>query len=196
MSRSGRGSLMLLSGSATPRYRPRMSNGLSRPIASSVSSSGNSSTRITTGPRCCLSRRGMVSRARCASSSRSPSDGGRCSVMLSIPPNMEVAMVERLVGAARQAALHEIHGWVEVEDRDAIRKSYHFGDFSEAWGFMSRMALLAEKMDHHPELFNVYNRVEVILSTHDAGGLSERDIRLAHAIDEIAPERNKRPSLP
>ena len=79
-------------------------------------------------------------------------------------------MVERLVGAARHAALREIHGWVEVEDRDAIRKSYHFGNFSEAWGFMSRMALLAEKMDHHPELFNVYNRVEVILSTHDAGG--------------------------
>src|SRR6516162_8233745 len=67
------------------------------------------------------------------------------------PPNMEVAMVERLVGAARQAALREIHGWVEVEDRDAIRKSYHFGNFSEAWGFMSRMALLAEKMDHHRE---------------------------------------------
>jgi 4a-hydroxytetrahydrobiopterin dehydratase len=106
---------------------------------------------------------------------------------------MEVVMVEKLVGAARHSALREIHGWVEVEDRDAIRKSYHFGNFSEAWGFMSRMALLAEKMDHHPELFNVYNRVEVILSTHEAGGLSERDIRLAHAIDEIAPERDRRP---
>ena len=80
-------------------------------------------------------------------------------------------MVERLVGAARQTALHGLHGWAEVEDRDAIRKSYHFENFSEAWGFMSRMALLAEKMDHHPELFNVYNRVEVILSTHDADGL-------------------------
>jgi 4a-hydroxytetrahydrobiopterin dehydratase len=109
---------------------------------------------------------------------------------------MEVAMVEKLVGAARHAALREIHGWAEVEDRDAIRKSYHFGDFSEAWGFMSRMALLAEKMDHHPELFNVYNRVEVILSTHEADGLSERDIRLAHAIDEIAPERDRRAPLP
>ena len=105
-------------------------------------------------------------------------------------------MAEKLVGTARQAALHEIHGWAEVEDRDAIRKSYHFGDFSEAWGFMSRIALLAEKMDHHPELFNVYNRVEVILSTHDAGGLSERDIRLAQRIDEIAPERDRRPPLP
>ena len=105
-------------------------------------------------------------------------------------------MVERLVGAARQTALHEIHGWTEVQDRDAIRKSYHFGDFSEAWGFISRVALLAEKMDHHPELFNVYNRVEIILSTHEAGGLSERDIRLAHAIDEVAPERGRRPPLP
>ena len=105
-------------------------------------------------------------------------------------------MVERLVGAPRQTALREIHGWTEVEDRDAIRKSYHFGDFSEAWGFMSRIALLAEKMDHHPELCNVYNRVEIILSTHDAGGLSERDIRLAHAIDEVAPERDRRPHLP
>jgi len=105
-------------------------------------------------------------------------------------------MVERLVGAARQTALREIHGWTEIQDRDAIRKSYHFGDFSEAWGFISRIALLAEKMDHHPELFNVYNRVEIILSTHEAGGLSERDIRLAHAIDEVAPERDRRPPLP
>jgi 4a-hydroxytetrahydrobiopterin dehydratase len=105
-------------------------------------------------------------------------------------------MVERLVGAARHTALQEIHDWTEVQDRDAIRKSYHFGDFSEAWGFMSRIALLAEKMDHHPELFNVYNRVEIILSTHEADGLSERDIRLAHAIDEVAPERDRRPPLP
>ena len=104
-------------------------------------------------------------------------------------------MVERLVGAARQTALHELHGWVEVADRDASRKSYHVENFSEAWGFMSRVALLAEKMDHHPELFNVYNRVEVILSTHEVAGLSERDIRLAHAIDEVAPERDRRPSL-
>src|ERR1700736_4861336 len=80
---------------------------------------------------------------------------------------MEGGMVERLVGAARQTALHELHGWVEVEDRDAIRKTYHFENFSEAWGFMSRMALIAEKMDHHPELFNVYNRVEVIIPPHE-----------------------------
>jgi 4a-hydroxytetrahydrobiopterin dehydratase len=105
-------------------------------------------------------------------------------------------MVERLVGAARHAAIHELHGWAEVADRDAIRKSYHFGDFSEAWGFIARIALVAEKMDHHPELFNVYNRVEIVLSTHDAGGLSERDIRLAKAIDALAPERDRRPPLP
>jgi 4a-hydroxytetrahydrobiopterin dehydratase len=105
-------------------------------------------------------------------------------------------MVERLVGAPRQTALRELHGWIEAEDRDAIRKSYHFSTFSEAWGFLSRIALAAEKMDHHPEIFNVYNRVEIILSTHDAGGLSERDVHLAHAIDELAPERDNRPPLP
>ena len=105
-------------------------------------------------------------------------------------------MAERLTGAARQTALRELHGWSEVADRDAIRKSYHFSDFSEAWGFLSRVALAAEKMDHHPEIFNVYNRVEIVLSTHDAGGLSERDVRLAHAIDELAPERDQRPALP
>jgi 4a-hydroxytetrahydrobiopterin dehydratase len=100
-------------------------------------------------------------------------------------------MVERLAGAGRKEALKELHGWSEVEDRDAIRKTYHFSSFVEAWGFMSKVALLAEKMDHHPEWFNVYNRVEIILTTHDAGGLSERDIRLAHAADELAPARDK-----
>lgn len=100
-------------------------------------------------------------------------------------------MVERLTGAARQTALRELHGWSEVEDRDAIRRSFHFSNFSEAWGFLSRIALVAEKMDHHPEIFNVYNRVEIVLSTHDAGGLSERDVRLAHAIGELAPERDQ-----
>src|SRR5215470_8754653 len=173
-----------------------MSNGLSRPIASLVSSSGNSSTRINSGPRCCFSRRGIVSSALRASASISASDGGSCLAMVSMPRNREGQMVERLVGAARQTALREIHGWTEVEDRDAVRKSYHFGDFSEAWGFISRIALLAEKMDHHPELFNVYNRVEIVLSTHDVEGVSERDIRLAHAIDEIAPERDRKSPLP
>jgi len=100
-------------------------------------------------------------------------------------------MVERLAGAARKSALHELRSWSEVDDRDAIRKVYHFGTFSEAWGFMSRVARIAEKLDHLPEWVNVYNRVEVILTTHDAAGLSERDIRLAHAIDELAPARDK-----
>jgi 4a-hydroxytetrahydrobiopterin dehydratase len=105
-------------------------------------------------------------------------------------------MVERLAGAARQTALHGLRGWAEVEDRDAIRKSYHFSNFSEAWGFLSRIALAAEKMDHHPEIFNVYNRVEIILATHDVDGVSEKDVQLAHLIDELAPERDKRPPTP
>jgi 4a-hydroxytetrahydrobiopterin dehydratase len=105
-------------------------------------------------------------------------------------------MVERLIGAARNAAVKELHGWSEVDDRDAIRKTYHFGTFGEAWGFMSQVALLAEKMDHHPEWFNVYNRVEIVLTTHDAGGVSELDIHLARAVDEIAPARDKHAGLP
>jgi 4a-hydroxytetrahydrobiopterin dehydratase len=94
-------------------------------------------------------------------------------------------MVEKLAGAARTEALRGLAGWSEVENRDAIRKQFQFGTFGEAWGFMSQVALLAEKMDHHPEWFNVYNRVDIVLSTHDAGGLSERDIKLARAIDGI-----------
>jgi 4a-hydroxytetrahydrobiopterin dehydratase len=105
-------------------------------------------------------------------------------------------MVERLAGAARHTALRELHGWSEVDDRDAIRKSFHFSNFSEAWGFLARVALVAEKMDHHPEIFNVYNRVELILSTHDVEGLSEKDVRLAEAVDELAPERDRKPPTP
>ena len=105
-------------------------------------------------------------------------------------------MVDKLIGATRHAALATLHGWNEVEDRDAIRKSYHFSDFSEAWAFLSRVALIAEKMDHHPEIFNVYNRVEIVLSTHEVEGLSERDIKEALAIDEIAPERDSKPPTP
>jgi 4a-hydroxytetrahydrobiopterin dehydratase len=100
-------------------------------------------------------------------------------------------MSERLVGAARNFEVKELHGWAEVEDRDAIRKTFHFGTFSEAWAFMSRVALLAEKLDHHPEWFNVYNRVEIVLTSHDVEGLSTRDIRLARAIDELASDRDK-----
>jgi 4a-hydroxytetrahydrobiopterin dehydratase len=100
-------------------------------------------------------------------------------------------MVERLTGAARKETLKELHGWAEVQDRDAIRKVYHFGTFTEAWGFMSQVALIAEKMDHHPEWFNVYNRVEIVLSTHEVEGLTERDIKLAHAADAVATARDR-----
>jgi len=95
-------------------------------------------------------------------------------------------MADRLVGAAQQTALRELHGWSEVSDRDAITKPYHFSDFSEAWGFMSRIALIAEKMDHHPDWTNVWNKVEIALTTHDAGGVSEMDFKLAAAIDKVA----------
>ena len=77
-------------------------------------------------------------------------------------------------------------GWEMVEGRDAIKKSFQFGDFNEAFGFMTRVALKADKMDHHPEWFNVYNRVDVTLSTHDCQGLSERDITLAKFIEKTA----------
>jgi 4a-hydroxytetrahydrobiopterin dehydratase len=101
-------------------------------------------------------------------------------------------MVKKLAGAARTKALGELDDWAKVRGRDAIRKTYQFGTFGEAWGFMSRVALIAEKMDHHPEWFNVYNKVEIVLSTHDAGGLSELDIKLAQGIDAIAPGRKRR----
>ncbi|KAF6725176.1 Pterin-4-alpha-carbinolamine dehydratase 2 [Oryzias melastigma] len=77
-------------------------------------------------------------------------------------------------------------GWMEVEDRDAIFKEFHFKTFNQAFGFMSRVALQAEKMNHHPEWFNVYNKVQITLTTHDCGGLSKRDIKLAKFIDKVA----------
>jgi len=94
-------------------------------------------------------------------------------------------MIEKLTGAARVRAIAGLKGWSEVKGRDAIHKAFKFADFSEAFGFMARVALQAERMDHHPEWFNVYNRVEITLSTHDAGGVSERDITLAKFIDGI-----------
>ena len=95
-------------------------------------------------------------------------------------------MVEKLSGEARRRALAGLTGWSEAEGRDAIEKSFTFKSFNEAWAFMSRVALAAEKMDHHPEWFNVYNRVDITLSTHDCGGLSERDLDLAKKIDAYA----------
>lgn len=95
-------------------------------------------------------------------------------------------MTRRLTGQEREQALLDLAGWQEVEGRDAIRKSFTFKTFNQAWGFMSRVALKAEKMDHHPEWFNVYNRVDVTLSTHEVDGLSERDLELARFIDKAA----------
>lgn len=95
-------------------------------------------------------------------------------------------MVEKLTDGERRDALKALGGWAAVAGRDAIKKSFQFRTFAEAWGFMSKVALAAEKMNHHPEWFNVYNKVEITLSTHDAGGLSRRDIELAKIIDKLA----------
>ena len=95
-------------------------------------------------------------------------------------------MAQKLTGDARKAALAKLAGWSEVDGRDAISKKFTFKDFNAAFGFMTRAALVAEKLDHHPEWFNVYNKVEVTLSTHDAGGVTERDIELAEAMNRMA----------
>ena len=84
------------------------------------------------------------------------------------------------------AALAQLTGWSAVAGRDAISKTYRFGDFAQAFAFMTRAALAAEKLDHHPEWFNVYGRVDVTLATHDAGGVTELDVRLARIMDEAA----------
>ena len=97
-------------------------------------------------------------------------------------------MAEKLSGEARREALAELSGWAQAEGRDAIEKSFKFKSFNEAWGFMTRVALAAEKLNHHPEWFNVYNRVDILLSTHDCDGLSELDIKLAKRIDAYAAE--------
>lgn len=92
----------------------------------------------------------------------------------------------KLETAEREAALKELAGWTFDAERDAIRRSFKFDDFSEAFAFMTRVALAAEKADHHPDWSNVWNRVEVMLTTHDAGGLTRRDIELARTIDTLA----------
>jgi 4a-hydroxytetrahydrobiopterin dehydratase len=89
------------------------------------------------------------------------------------------------MGAA--AALAQLPDWSAVHGRDAIERGFRFKDFNAAFGFMTRVALAAEKLDHHPEWSNVYNRVEVVLTTHDAGGVTELDVRLAKIMDAIAP---------
>ncbi len=95
-------------------------------------------------------------------------------------------MVERLTPEARARLLEELFGWEPVEGRDAIQKSFKFKNFNQAWGFMTRVALAAEVQDHHPEWSNVYNRVEILLTTHDCDGLSERDAKLARTIERFA----------
>lgn len=95
-------------------------------------------------------------------------------------------MVKRLSGDERKAVVRELTGWSEVDGRDAITRTFTFKDFNEAFGFMARAALVAEKSDHHPEWRNVYKTVEVVLSTHDADGVTQKDIDLAKAMNAIA----------
>lgn len=100
-------------------------------------------------------------------------------------------MVQKLDPGVRVAALAQLEGWKDVVGRDAIQRTFTFADFNTAFGFMSRVALLAEKMDHHPEWFNVYNRVEVTLATHDCNGVSERDVVMARFMNTTAPAQKK-----
>ncbi len=95
-------------------------------------------------------------------------------------------MADRLTAAERSAALQELAGWSEAGGREAIARTFTFKDFNEAFGFMTRVALIAEKADHHPEWRNVYKTVEVVLTTHDAGGVTARDVALARAMNAIA----------
>jgi 4a-hydroxytetrahydrobiopterin dehydratase len=95
-------------------------------------------------------------------------------------------MIAQLTAQERAELLPTLAGWAHEPKRDGIEKQFVFGDFAEAFGFMASVAILAEKADHHPEWSNVYNRVNILLTTHDAGGLSKRDVDLARQIDRIA----------
>ena len=94
-------------------------------------------------------------------------------------------MVERLDDAARAALPQALPQWRKHPHRDALSRDLVFTNFSQAWGFMSRVALLAEQQDHHPEWSNVYNKLSITLTTHDAGGLSSRDVKMARSIDAL-----------
>lgn len=94
-------------------------------------------------------------------------------------------MIAKLTDAERKAALATLASWQMVDGKDAIHRAFKFKDFIEAWGFMNRVALLAQAQDHHPEWFNVYNKVEITLTTHDCKGLSARDVKLAQDIDKL-----------
>ena len=96
-------------------------------------------------------------------------------------------MVQKLSPEDRAAALSELSDWEALDGRDAIRRKFVFADFNVAWGFMSRIAMEAERRDHHPEWFNVWATVDITLSTHDCDGLSSRDVELARFIDKIVP---------
>jgi 4a-hydroxytetrahydrobiopterin dehydratase len=96
--------------------------------------------------------------------------------------------MKKMTESERTALLNDLDGWSLTPGRDSIRRSLKFKDFSAAWGFMTRVALAAEAMDHHPEWSNVWNKVDIVLSTHDAGGLTKRDADLAGKIDKIARE--------
>ncbi|PSC07006.1 4a-hydroxytetrahydrobiopterin dehydratase [Alsobacter soli] len=95
-------------------------------------------------------------------------------------------MPARLSEDERREALAHLAGWALVEGREAIQRRFVFKDFNEAFGFMARVALAAERMNHHPEWSNVYKTVDITLATHDAGGLTELDVKLAHKIDQLA----------
>jgi 4a-hydroxytetrahydrobiopterin dehydratase len=97
-------------------------------------------------------------------------------------------MAERLSAEARTSALRELAGWSQTPGREAIARTFSFKDFNEAFGFMARAALVAEKHDHHPEWKNVYRTVEVVLATHDAGGVTALDVALAKAMNAIAAQ--------
>ncbi len=93
--------------------------------------------------------------------------------------------IAKLTEVDRDAALARLPGWTHEPSRDAFTRSFTFDDFSLAFAFMTRVAMLAEVQDHHPEWFNVYNRVDIVLTTHDAGGLSARDVKMAEAINAL-----------
>jgi 4a-hydroxytetrahydrobiopterin dehydratase len=100
-------------------------------------------------------------------------------------PEWEADMAKKLTDAERATLGTTVPQWIPATDKDAIRREFKFADFSAAWGFMTRVALLAEKFDHHPDWSNVWNTVRIELTTHDAGGLSDNDIKLAQAIDAL-----------
>jgi 4a-hydroxytetrahydrobiopterin dehydratase len=95
-------------------------------------------------------------------------------------------MIHKLTSDERATALAQLKGWQAVADRDAIHRQFKFADFNEAFGFMTRVAIKAQEMNHHPEWFNVYQTVDITLTSHDANGVTERDVALARFIDDIA----------